>query len=293
MVECRTIGDGGGGNDAGISGGIGGGDTIPVPSQTTAELAAAVLALDAGVVWTCRAAIALQFAAHHPQGLVRYRDLWWMTTVDTEKPRGHLLGFDVDGELCHDIELGDSVRSHPGGFDVMGGAAFVPVGECRPDSTSGIWRVDLTTLEAEELYRLDDHVGALAYIDDESGYVAMTWGSRDILTVSADGQITGRRRNPCRFFDVQDNQLLGDKYLLCSGVSYPPSSNGQHGIGGVGLLDIEQLSWLHEVPILEQTPGGRVITYNPVWCDVDAAGSLRLHVVPDDGQSTLYTYCTR
>jgi hypothetical protein len=63
------------------------------------------------------------------------------------------------------------------------------------------------------------------------------------------------------------------------------------GLGGVGLLHLDELDWVHEVPIVERTPSKRPITYNPVWVDLDADGSLLMATVPDDDdRAALLTY---
>ena len=258
---------------------------------STSALIDRVAALDASTAWALVATTPLRFDAFHPQGLVRHAGLWWLSTVDIAGVRGHLIAFDDDGERQFDLVVGDETRFHPGGFDVTDGVAYVPVAEYVPRSSTGVWRVDLRDPAPTEVLRFGDHLGAVSRRAHRDELIAMTWGSREIVRLALDGSELGRRRNPNHFIDIQDNQLLSDDVLLCAGVSFPPSGSSFVGIGGVGLLHLDELDWVHEVPILERTPSKRPITYNPVWVEVDVDGSLLMTVVPDDGErASLLTY---
>jgi len=257
----------------------------------TSELIGAVAAIDASTSWSLVSSTPLRFPAFHPQGLVRHGDLWWLSTVDIVGTRGHLIAFDDDGERHADLGVGDVTRFHPGGFDVVDGVAHLPVAEYRPRSSTGVWCVDLRDPEPFEVFRVDDHLGAVARRADRDEFIAMTWGSREVVRLASDGSVLDRRRNPSHFIDIQDNQLLSDEILLCSGVSFPWSGSSVVGLGGVGLLHLDELDWVHEVPIVERTPSKRPITYNPVWVELDADRSLLMATVPDDdNRAALLTY---
>lgn len=258
---------------------------------STSALIRAVAALDASTAWSLVSSTPLRFPAFHPQGLVRHADLWWLSTVDIVGTRGHLIAFDDDGERHIDLAVGDDTRFHPGGFDVTDGVAYLPVAEYRPRSSSGVWRVDLRDPEPTELFRFADHLGAVSSCARREELIAMTWGSREMVRLAADGSELGRRPNPNHFVDIQDNQLLSDDILLCSGVSFPPSGPSMVGLGGLGLLHLDELAWVHQVPIVERTPSRRPITYNPVWVELDVDGSLLMTTVPDDDeQASLLTH---
>jgi len=252
---------------------------------------ATVASLRASTAWSLVSSTPLRFPAFHPQGLVRHGGLWWLSTVDVAAPQGHLLAFDDAGEQHADLLIGDGPRFHPGGFDVTDGIAYIPVAEYVPRSSASVWRVDLDDPAPAVVFRVDDHLGVVCFRPDRDEHVAMTWGSREIVRLSADGTELDRRANPSHFIDIQDNQLLGPDTLLCSGVSFPPSGASVVGIGGVGLLDLDTLAWVHEIPIVERTAHKRPITCNPVWVELAADGSLLMNVVPDDDEAAcLLTY---
>lgn len=257
----------------------------------TGGLIAEIAALSSSTAWSLVSSTPLRFPAFHPQGLVRHGELWWLTTVDVVGVRGHLLAFDDDGAPQADLLIGDGAEFHPGGFDVADGVAHIPVAEYAPHSSTSLWRVDLDDPDPTVAFHLHDHLGAICFRPERNEHVAVTWGSREILRLSADGVELDRVSNPSHFIDIQDNQRVGPDVLLCSGVSFPPSGESFVGIGGVGLLHLDELAWLHQVPIVERTPAKRPITYNPVWAELAADGSLLLSVVPDDdAQASLRTY---
>ena len=259
------------------------------PEPPTAPLAAAVSRLDRSARIELVASVALAFPTHHPQGLVRSGDQWWLSTVDIEREEGHLLGFDDDGELAADVLLVDGPRFHPGGIDIDGDAIVVPVAEYRPDSTTALFRVDLATGAPEVVSRVDDHLGALAAPRADATTTAMTWGSRRVLTLDADWAVVDRRPNPSHWIDVQDGQRLDDQRVLCSGVAYLIDGNRIVGLGGIGIWDEEARAWTHELPIAVTVVSGRILTNNPVWATLDGNDVL-LHAVPDDDTSALLTH---
>lgn len=82
----------------------------------------------------------------------------------------HLFVLDLDGNLLHDIVLGEGDVYHPGGIDTDGTSVWVPVAEYRPNSASIIYRVDATTLEVEQVFETEDRIG---------GIVLQLWAAPD------------------------------------------------------------------------------------------------------------------
>jgi len=96
----------------------------------------------------------LDFDTHHPQGMVRFGDSLFLSSVEIierteryETPqdgydrtagvgRGWVFRLNLDGELQDSAELGEGDIYHPGGIDFDGQYLWVPVAEYRPDSES-------------------------------------------------------------------------------------------------------------------------------------------------------------
>ncbi|TMG87180.1 MAG: hypothetical protein E6H78_01920, partial [Betaproteobacteria bacterium] len=90
------------------------------------------------VKWNQVAAIPISFNTHHPQGMVKIGDTYFVSTVDIKKPTtrypqlqdgydrdtgegvGHLIKFDAKGTLIADLTLGEGSVYHPGGMDYDG-----------------------------------------------------------------------------------------------------------------------------------------------------------------------------
>lgn len=228
-------------------------------------------------------AIDLQFDAGHPQGLSVRGDLHWLTTVDLEHVRGLVLAFDATGELRHRLDVTDAGRFHPGGCDIRDGHLIVPVAEYRPESSTVVRAIDLDDLTVTDRFRIDDHLGAVVELPT-GGYLAGTWGSRELIRFDADGSVVDRRPNRSHFVDFQDSQVLDDDTILCSGVADILTPVGLTQIGGLALLDVGTLALSLEVPVTAYSSTGRTITYNSV-CASLVDGEARLTSVPDDGRS--------
>ncbi|WCO68107.1 DUF6454 family protein [Iamia majanohamensis] len=233
--------------------------------------------------------VALEGPVHHPQGLVRAQGLWWISTVDTDAEVGHLLAFDDAGARVHDVALVDGPRFHPGGIDLDGDVVTVPVAEYRPDSTTALVRVHLPDGAAEVVGRVDDHLGFLAAPRPDGTTTAMTWGSRRVLTLDAEGTVLATRPNPSHWVDVQDGQRLDHHRVLCTGIGVMADGDRLVALGGLGVWDEDAAAWAHELPLATTVASGRILTTNPVWATEDA-GDVLLHAAPDDHDGTLTTH---
>lgn len=227
---------------------------------------------------------ALDGDVHHPQGLCRVDGVDWLSTVDLGRQRGLLVGFDADGHRVAEVEITDGPRFHPGGCDAAGGRIVVPVAEYRPRSTAVVRVVDPATGTVEDAFSLDDHLGAAAALPS-GDVVAATWGSREWLRLGPDGEVRARRANPSHFVDVQDVQVLDEDTLLCTGVGHLALGDQLVQIGGLALLDARTLELRLEVPVTTLSPGGRVLTHNPVRAEL-VDGRAHLVTVPDDGRAS-------
>ncbi|TVY11781.1 DUF6454 family protein [Paenibacillus cremeus] len=261
--------------------------------------------------WELKQAIPLQFNNHHAQGMLRIGDLFYMSSVElSEWPKrydvpsvdgfdrtpgvgmGHLFVFDLQGELVQDVMLGEGDAYHPGGIDWDGTSIWVPVAEYRPQSRSLMYRVNLQTLKAEIAFRVPDHIGGVVRLGQDGDLVGNSWASRKFYVWNAQGELLKEQDNSSHFVDYQDGHYIGEGLMLVSGIAeLPHPSGGAYELGGLALIDMHTLRTLHEVPITLYSPGGHVITRNPVFLE-PSGDELRLYAVPDDDQGTLLIYET-
>ena len=258
-----------------------------VSNHTTRTLAA----LDRRTIWTLVDELPLRFDAHHPQGMARVDDTWWVSTVDIDGRRGWVLAIDADGDEIERVAVGDDVRYHPGGMDFDGTALWIASAEYRPDSTASIIRL-VPGAAPEHVFDVADHVGAVARCGPTGDLVGWSWGSRRFFRWTVEGSLVRTETNPSFFVDHQDCQWLSSGHLLCGGVAAVSLANGPGWLGGIGLLDADTLRMAREVPFpLYPTPSGRVGTHNPIWSEV-IGDQLIVHLLPDDGFGAILSYAT-
>jgi hypothetical protein len=238
----------------------------------------------------------LAFDAGHPQGMVRIDGTWWISTVDLDARKGWVLAVDgSDGTLRHRIEVGDPTRYHPGGMDFDGAHLWIASSEYRPRSSAVVERLDPRAGgRPEEVFRVDDHIGAIVKLGPtaDAELVGWTWGSRRFRRWRQDGTERAERRNPAHFVDYQDGQWLGDELVLCGGVATVALAGGAGSLGGLGLLDAATLTMVREVPFPRYSPvTQRAATQNPLFAEI-VDGAMLLHLLPDDGAGTIFTYAT-
>jgi len=272
---------------------------LAVGAAPSPELASRVKQLTRTSVWTRAAAIPIKFPTHHPQGMVKIDDTFYVSSVDKEHPAGHLFKIDKDGALVADLPLGVGEIFHPGGIDFDGTSIWVPVAEYRPDSHAIVYRVDPKTMKATEVFRFADHIGALAFDTGTRTLVGVSWGSRRFYRwqVSADGSVADAGTpsklatlNPEHYVDYQDCHFAGGGLALCSGVTVlRPTPASTFRLGGLDLIDLAAGRPVHQVPVQLWLPSGLVMTENPMWMEPSSAG-LRAYFMPEDDRSTIYVY---
>lgn len=261
--------------------------------------------------WELKSAKVVSFNAHHPQGMVRVGNLFFVSSVEvTRRPQmyaearngmdrepgagvGHLFKFDGEGRLIGDLRLGEGTIYHPGGIDYDGANIWVPVAEYRPDSFSIVYRVDPATMTATEAFRFPDHLGTVIH-ERESGHLhAASWGSRRLYRWASDpqGRFTQpprRRDNSSFYIDYQDCHFVGSGQAICGGLS-EFGKISRLNLGGLELISLANDRPIHQIPLELWTESGQPMTRNPFW--VESAGlSLRFWFMPADGRSTLYCY---
>lgn len=292
---------------------------LAAPTDTRSTVAERAMLLTRESPWKQVASVPIGFATHHPQGMVKIRDTFYVTSVEIKVPTrrfpqpvdgydrdagegiGHLFKIDGAGNLVADLRLGEHTIYHPGGIDYDGRSLWVPVAEYRPNSRSIIYRVDPETMKATEVFRFADHIGGLVHNTDDHTLHGISWGSRRFYrwTLANDGRVTNAQIPPVRlrtlntshYLDYQDCKYAGRRRMLCTGVTELRQAPGAppFRLGGMDLVDLRDGRPLHQVPVLLWTPGGLDMTHNPVWIEPSATG-LRGYFMPEDDTSTIYIY---
>jgi len=260
-----------------------------------------VMQLTRTSTWKPVSSIPIKFPTHHPQGMVKIRDVFYVSSVDKPKRAGHLFKIDGEGKLLADLPMGEGAIYHPGGIDYDGENIWVPLAEYRPDSRSIVYRVDPRTMKATEVFRFADHIGAIVHNIDDHTLHGVSWGSRRFYrwTLGPDGRVTNvailpeklRTLNPSHYLDYQDCKYAGRRRMVCTGVTEmrPSPKAPPFRLGGIDLIDLADGRPLHQVPVLLWTRSGFDMTHNPVWLEPTANG-LRGYFMPEDDQSTIYIY---
>lgn len=266
-----------------------------------AGLAGQVTKLRRDSPWKLVSTIPVKFMTHHPQGMVKIGDVFYVSSVDKIRGVGHLFKIGSDGNRLADLRLGEDDIYHPGGIDYDGEHIWVPVGEYRRDSRSIVYKVDPVTMKATVVLRFADHIGAMVHNTDDHTLHGVSWGSRRFYrwTLAADGRVTNngmspqqlRTLNPSHYLDYQDCKYVGGRRMLCTGVTemrQAPEAPSFR-LGGIDLVDLVEGRPLHQVPLLLWTRSGLDMTHNPVWTETTATG-LRGYFMPEDDRSTIYIY---
>lgn len=270
-----------------------------------------------GSAWKQVATVPLAFPTHHPQGMVKIGDRFYMSSVEINErtqrfpePRdgldrtagkgaGHLFEFDANGKLLRQVKLGEGDIYHPGGIDYDGTHIWVPVAEYRPNSRSIVYRVDPATLQATEVFRFADHVGGIVHDKEAKTLNGVSWGSRRFYRWTLDGStVTNagdppeklRTLNTAHYIDYQDCHALSGSRMLCSGLNkYKAGDGPEFALGGIELVDLKTGRPLHQVPVALWSDKGLVMTQNPFFAEAQGAG-LRFYFVPEDDQSRMFVY---
>ena len=268
--------------------------------------------------WEKVAEIPLRFNGYHTQGMVKVGEYFYMSSVEVirgttryEQPqgkldrdvgegRGHLFKFDKEGNLLHDLLIGEGATYHPGGIDYDGKYIWVPVAEYRPYSFSIIYRVDPETMQAVEAFRFNDHIGAIVHNTDDHTLVGASWDARELYHWTLDGQgkitnanipseLQGVERRSY-YVAFQDCKYIGGHLMFCSGVRSFKNETGSFRLGGWEILDLRDNRPVQQIPVTLLSPFGAVITGNPCTVELTEKG-IRAYFVPDDNEkSTLLIY---
>ncbi|HEU4937023.1 MAG TPA: DUF6454 family protein [Vicinamibacterales bacterium] len=288
-------------------------------TDSKAVVAERVMKLTRDALWKPVASIRVDFPTYHPQGMVKIGDTFYVTSVEIKVPTtrfpkpvngydrdpgqgiGHLFQIDRSGKLMSDLPLGEGTMYHPGGIDYDGTNIWIPVAEYRPDSRSIMYRVDPARMQAAEVFRFADHIGAIVHNTDDNTLHGVSWGSRRFYrwTLDKQGKVTNadvppdrlRVMNVSHYVDYQDCKYVSGRRMLCSGVTElrQRPDVAPFRLGGLELIDLSGGRPLHQVPVLLWTADGVDMMHNPVWIEPVSTG-LRGYFMPEDNTSTIYIY---
>ena len=274
-----------------------------VAAADGAELADRFRQLSGSSQWRLVESIPLQFPTHHPQGMTKVGDLYYLSSVEVidrsaGKGLGHLYEFDGTGKLLRQIALGEGAMYHPGGVDYDGRHIWAPVAEYRPDSRAIVYRIAPETLTPERIFEFGDHLGALAHDLHTSTLIGVSWGSRTYYRWSSDeggapvdAAKPHAQQNGSHYIAYQDCQVIpGTGMALFSGLNgYQGPGEARLSLGGIDLVDLRDLRPVHQAPVPLWTERGQAMTQNPFYVELRTLG-LRVRFIPEDNHSTMYVY---
>jgi len=283
------------------------------PSPAT-RVGDAVQTLTRDSRWTQVSATPLEFDAYHPQGMVKVGEAFFVSSVEIQertrfypqrrdgfdrdqgKGQGWLFKIGPKGELLASLKLGDGPIYHAGGLDFDGRYLWVPTAEYRPGGPSIIYRVDPAAMTATEAFRVNDHIGAVAWDPATRSLTGLSWGGRNFYrwVPGADLKLRGDARavaNRSHYVDYQDCHSAGPLQMLCSGLAnyYPRPASPPIALGGVELIDLRDLRPLWQAPVQAWTAAGMVMTANAAFFEASPDG-VRGWFLPEDGRGSLYVY---
>jgi hypothetical protein len=263
--------------------------------------------LDRTTTWQLTAKLKLNFPTFHTEGIAFAGDRMFLSAVQIIEPTvryptpqggydrtpgkgiGHLFVLDSQGGLERDIILGEGDMYHPGGIDFDGENVWVPVAQYRPNSSTIIYRVDVSTLQAHKQFEVQDHFGGIV-LDKTTGHlVGNTWGSRRFAEWNLAGERLSTWDNRSFFIDYQDCQYVPNRKMICGGVTNLPQTPAAGGaaatyeLGGLALVDLRSHDVLRELPFQQRSTAGHVATRNPLKLAADG-NQLTMWAAPDNGE---------
>lgn len=282
----------------------------PVPDRSQSLLSQLLKTMTRHTVWKELASIPFSFPSHHCQGMVKIGENYWVSSVevipefagDRSHGKGYLFQVSATGQLLTSLELGEGPLYHPSGIDFDGSHLWIALAAYKPNSQSIIYQVDPFKLTAREVFRWEDHLGAIALNPDTQILHGASWGSRRLYQWDSKGveknQSSSKsipsssQLNPSSYIDYQDNQYLGGGEMLYSGVAtYKKPGEPAFSLGGLEIWDVLQGQVVHQVPIPLWSPKtGRVMTQNPCFLEAVNPNRVRAYFLPDDNEATLYVY---
>ncbi|HSA60185.1 MAG TPA: DUF6454 family protein [bacterium] len=248
---------------------------------------AAVRADAKPAVWHLIERVRPKFDTHHPQGLVKIGNRFYLSSVEVQekgegKGIGHFFEFDLEGNLLRQTTLGEGQMYHPGGIDFDGQSIWVPVAEYRPRSRSIIYKINPATLKAVEAFRVEDHIGAVVFNREVGTLVGMNWDAQAFYEWTPNGRLIRKVLNEVDEYSYQDCKYLRGPAMLCSGTR----ANANGGLAVVDLLDFDLIQ---DVSFIPRTLKKILMTRNPMALE-QTGDQLRYYFLPEDHDGDLYVF---
>lgn len=157
------------------------------------------------------------FHTGHVQGIAAREESFFLSSVDMDARSGLLFRISLpSGELEERRELSiPEDHYHPGGISLWQGRLLVPLAQYTPTGSTVVLDVDPETLHYQELFRCNEHLGALVQLTDEL-LVGATWEAELFVFFRSDGTPAGTLRNQSGV--AYQDMEYGDGVLYCSGV---------------------------------------------------------------------------
>jgi len=215
----------------------------------------------------------------HSQGLYVTEKHYYVTgRLETPPKRALFLRFDrknpkqaeyidvtpsVDGQSRQRAEM-----DHPGGFDFDGSAFWIPVAISKPHSKSIVVKVahETETLfsqwQAEQVFRVDDHIGAIA-VDRHTGQLyGANWDTKIIYAWGTDGKLAKKVPRDRLIHDdadwalaVQDWKSISRDRILAAGLDKNPRRPAFVSRSVIDLVDVGRSALVARVRL--PNPPGR------------------------------------
>src|ERR1700754_240545 len=143
----------------------------PVQKTEPGALSKKLRSLTRNTVWRLADQIKVQFKTFHCQGMVKSGEYFWVSSVEVESPasgaadrskgKGHLFKIDNKGQQLADIAIGEGSIYHPSGIDFDGTSIWIAAAEYRPDSQAIIYKFNPQSMQLQEMFRWQDHIGGI------------------------------------------------------------------------------------------------------------------------------------
>lgn len=281
-----------------------------------------LLGLSRSSTWRSVMNVTLKGNANEPEGMLILGDRLVVSSAEYTEPTqpfpdgkpingtdrtpgagfAHLQMFSFpEGELIADVTVSreGSLEYHNGGIDWDGESIWGVLGQRRPGSSGTVYKVDPRTGEGQGVVGFGgDHLGTVVRDRKNERVVGMSWGSRETYAFDTSHardcvvQQPEAVQNPSHFIDYQDCKYMGahegQSVALCSGVA--KMHGGDYTLGGLALVDIDDMRPIWELPIHLGSEKGVRMTMNPFDVTVEEGGQVRFWWAPDQHETTIYGF---